>query len=353
MTVRYVDEVPAHDLHQIYYGVSDVSMYTTAASAYINMPSQLVNTLAIPVDIAAQSHVVIADVTPVNPIPTDYLPVRLTDGSAFYTASGGGGGSVPAATFGAPLPAEGIAAAYDDGTNAQAARVYDTDTAVGAEWTLGVNLRKSSMGGSVEFGTLTDPIRVDPTGTTVQPISGTVTANIGSKQTFITTAAAVATANNKSMFSLLNGSASETIEIREVYITNQQYTAKINGTVGVFEFRRFTGHSAGTLLSVESYDTTNTLDSLIIARTGATITGESSTYLLRKTLSTEEWGPIATPGGSVDETIAHYILSTIPVYKTELPMQGFVLRPSQGLHVKFATNDITGFFDVVVVFVKN
>jgi hypothetical protein len=352
MTVRYVDEIPTTDLHQIYYGTSDVSVYTVAAGASINMPSQLVNTVAIPVDIAAQSQVVIADVTPVNPIPGDYLPVRLTDGSAFYTASGGGGGSVPAATFGAPLPAEGIAAAYDDGINSQAARVYDTDTAVGTEWTLGVNLRKSSMGGSVEFGTLTDPVRVDPTGTTTQPVSGTVSANIPSKQTFITNATSVATSASKSMLSLLNGSGSDVIEIREVYIANQSYTTKLNGVVGVFEFKRFTGHSAGTTLSVESFDTTNTIDPLIVTKTGATIAGESSSFLLRKTLSTDEWGPVSNPGDSTDETVGHYILSAIPIYKTELPMQGIVLRGGQGLNIKFNSITTTGVFDITVVFVK-
>lgn len=33
------------------------------------------------------------DVTPSSPAATDYLPVRLTDGTSFYNASGGGGGS--------------------------------------------------------------------------------------------------------------------------------------------------------------------------------------------------------------------------------------------------------------------
>ena len=66
-----------------------------------------------------------------------------------------------------------------DGTNLQAARVFDLDTGVGSQYILGVGLRKSASGGSVELGTSTDPIRVDPTGTTTQPVSGTITANIG------------------------------------------------------------------------------------------------------------------------------------------------------------------------------
>lgn len=38
-----------------------------------------------------------------------------------------------------------------------------------------VTWRKNSAGG-IEFGTSTDPVRIDPTGTTTQPVSGTVTA---------------------------------------------------------------------------------------------------------------------------------------------------------------------------------
>jgi hypothetical protein len=64
-----------------------------------------------------------------------------------------------------------------DGTNA-VTKTFDLDSGAGTEWNLGVGLRKAS-GGSVEAGTSSDPIRVDTTGTTVQPVSGTVTANIG------------------------------------------------------------------------------------------------------------------------------------------------------------------------------
>lgn len=61
-----------------------------------------------------------------------------------------------------------------DGTNA-ITKTFDTDSGAGSEWNLGVSLRKTASGGSVEAGTSTDPLRVDPTGTTTQPVSGTVT----------------------------------------------------------------------------------------------------------------------------------------------------------------------------------
>ncbi len=49
--------------------------------------------------------------------------------------------------------------------------VYDADTGAGTENVPGVILRKSANGGSVEAGTSSDPLRVDPTGTTAQPVS--------------------------------------------------------------------------------------------------------------------------------------------------------------------------------------
>ena len=70
-----------------------------------------------------------------------------------------------------------------DGTNLRALRAFDLDSGGGQQWILGVGLRKSSGGGSVEFGTSSDPIRTDPTGTTTQPVSGTVTANQGGSWT--------------------------------------------------------------------------------------------------------------------------------------------------------------------------
>lgn len=56
---------------------------------------------------------------------------------------------------------------------------FDVDSGAGTQSVAGVSLRKAASGGSVEYGTSTDPLRVDPTGTTTQPVSGTITANAG------------------------------------------------------------------------------------------------------------------------------------------------------------------------------
>lgn len=60
-----------------------------------------------------------------------------------------------------------------DGTSLRASRIFDLDTGGGQQWVLGVGLRKAAGGGSVELGTSSDPIRIDPTGTTTQPVSAT------------------------------------------------------------------------------------------------------------------------------------------------------------------------------------
>jgi hypothetical protein len=94
-------------------------------------------------------------------------------------AAGGGSGGT-SSSFGSAIPATGTAAGYSDGTNMQLARVFDYDTGAGSQYVAGVGIRLSSSGGSVEGGTASNPLRTDPTGTTTQPVSGTITANAGS-----------------------------------------------------------------------------------------------------------------------------------------------------------------------------
>lgn len=63
------------------------------------------------------------------------------------TPSGAGGTS---SSFGSAFPASGTASGFSDGTNMQGARVHDLDSGGGTEYNLGVNLRVSASGGSLE-----------------------------------------------------------------------------------------------------------------------------------------------------------------------------------------------------------
>src|SRR5215831_13828206 len=106
------------------------------------------------------------------------LSVQIVDGSGNQITSFGGSGGT-ASNYGSAFPASGTAGGFSDGTNMQGARVFDADSGAGTQYVLGAYLRKAASGGSVDFGTSSDPIRTDPTGTTTQPVSGTVTSNQG------------------------------------------------------------------------------------------------------------------------------------------------------------------------------
>ncbi len=86
-------------------------------------------------------------------------------------ASGSAGSGGTSSNFDDPFPVAGTAAGFTDGYFMRDAQVFDVDTGAGAQYVLGVNLRKASSGGSIDFGTLTDPVRIDPIGATAQPVS--------------------------------------------------------------------------------------------------------------------------------------------------------------------------------------
>ncbi len=103
------------------------------------------------------------------------VPLSNADGTAtFGDPIVSGPTAVGAAPTTNPVYVAGL-----DGTNIRPFKFFDTDSGVGTDFNLGITLRKSASGGSVELGTSTDPVRTDPTGTTPQPVSGTVTANAG------------------------------------------------------------------------------------------------------------------------------------------------------------------------------
>jgi hypothetical protein len=65
--------------------------------------------------------------------------------------------------FGSATPPAGSASGFSDGTNMQMGRVFDVDSGAGTQYVLGVNLRQSSSGGSVELGTGSNPLTINST----------------------------------------------------------------------------------------------------------------------------------------------------------------------------------------------
>jgi hypothetical protein len=71
-------------------------------------------------------------------------------------------------------PGSSVQIGGTDGANIQAAKIFNLNTGVGTDYNLGVSIRLPSGAGSIAGGTSTNPLRIDPTGTTPQPISGTI-----------------------------------------------------------------------------------------------------------------------------------------------------------------------------------
>ncbi len=138
-----------------------------------NVPSgtQPISAASLPLPTgAAQEHV-----TAASPHAT-----RLTDGTAFYKATTPAD-TQPVSAASLPLPA---GAATETTLSALNAKINteiteDYDTGVGTQTMKKFGIALPASGGSVAGGTATNPLRVDPTGTTAQPVSGTVTANAG------------------------------------------------------------------------------------------------------------------------------------------------------------------------------
>ena len=122
-------------------------------------------------------HLMMGAVTTGNPTYTtaQTSPFSLdTSGALRVNVIAGSGGGGTSSSFGAAIPAAGTAGGFSDGTNMQLARVFDGDTGAGTQYSLGVLLKTPGSGGAVDFGVSGQPIRIDPTGTTTQPVSGTV-----------------------------------------------------------------------------------------------------------------------------------------------------------------------------------
>ena len=166
--------------------------------------------------------------------------------------------------------------------------------------------------------------------------------------TFSIVATGVALGNNKSMISLANASGSTVvIRVREIWLENTQ-TAAVTGVVALFELRRFTSHSAGTTLTAAPYDTVDTLNGSVTARTGATITGETVLFM-KRTWSTDEWGT-----GTLDEEGYEHAVQSSQIFWSRKDLEGkaITLRANEGVHIKCATNTTAGTFDFTMVFTQ-
>lgn len=166
--------------------------------------------------------------------------------------------------------------------------------------------------------------------------------------TFSVTATGVATANNKSMFSLFNGAGGAAyIKIHEIWVQNAQ-TSNVAGVLTNLELRRITGHSAGTNLSIGRHDTDESPHASVTAKTDANVSGEAAVLLDKWIMSNDEWAP-----GTLDlEGMAMLLGLHFPVWRVDEKVKPLVLRDGEGVTIKCATNTTVGVFDITVVFTQ-
>lgn len=192
---------------QLYHSGAAVSpaTETTLSTLSGKVPSQGQSVMAtsLPVVIASnQSAVAVSDnngsLTVDSPgMPTALgqavmatsMPVVIASNQSAVTVSGTvTATSASTGVVGAAAPTSATEVGASDGTNLQVPRVFDADTSAGTQYVLGAVLRQSASGGSVEAGTGTAPLRIDPTGTTTQPVSfpSAPTVNLGTIGTVAT-----------------------------------------------------------------------------------------------------------------------------------------------------------------------
>jgi len=144
-------------------------------------------------------------------------------------AAGGASGGT-SSSFGAAIPGTGTAAGFSDGTNMQLARVFDGDTGAGTQYDLGVLLKTPASGGAVDIGVSGQPLRIDPTGTTTQPVSGTVTVTQGTAANLNATVSGTVTANQGGTWNITNISGTVSLPTGAATSANQPTNASLGST---------------------------------------------------------------------------------------------------------------------------
>jgi hypothetical protein len=247
-----------------------------------------------------------------------------TDGSAV---------TQPVSAASLPLPAGAATSANQTTANASLASI---------DAGIPVALGQTTMANSMPVVLASNQASIPVTAT----ISGSATE--AELATFTLQANGIASANLKSMVSLLNATGTVVkIKIREIRVVNTQNTA-VTGVIADFNFYRMTGHSAGTLITPLAYDTTDILNVNVTARTGATIAGEAAVSIMHVDMSTDEWGP----GAADVESNAHEMQKQNPVYICRPKMKPITLNSAEGIHLKCMTNTTTGLLDIQILFTQ-
>lgn len=167
------------------------------------------------------------------------VPCSVDLAGALRTSAGGGGGGT-SSTFGAAFPATGTAAGFSDGTNMQGGRVYDTDSGVGTEFTVGAADRCAASGGSTacfpptatsgdavanQTATFVHGFEYMFNGATWDRIRGTIA---GGLLVNVSNASLAVTGSLGRTWTLASGTDSVTATVSNAFLLDATFTARIN-----------------------------------------------------------------------------------------------------------------------------
>jgi len=163
-------------------------------------------------------------------------------------------------------------------------------------------------------------------------------------KTFVVLVTGSTIALTKSMVSLHNASTERTVKVQSIRIINAQ-SASITGIQAQFQLLKITSHSAGVNLFYDAFDSIDTIDARITAKTNATITGEAVRPLMRRYWKSDEF----TPATLIPPTFELALQNLFYSYEAKPGLKPITIRPNEGLSLKQITASALGSFDVELI----
>jgi hypothetical protein len=162
--------------------------------------------------------------------------------------------------------------------------------------------------------------------------------------TFFAVSDRIVPAANKYILTLFNTSATRKVVLQRAYVFNWQ-TATVTGVVLEHEFKRITARTAGTTVTINPMDTTDTISAGITC--DHTSTGVTDSILYKRGYTTAEevkLTPLAMDNMmAINDDIAR-------IYEKKDGCKGITCRQNQGVTIKNITSSAVGTVSAMYIF---
>lgn len=248
------------------------------------------------------------------------------------------------AAEGSPVTGSPLLIGGSDGTNVRIPRVFDLDTGGGFEPILGVGLRLSSSGGSVEAkGQKTIAESIPVTMASNQP-PVSITDTSATSPTYFAVFDRISPDANKYMAVLFNTSATKKLVVYRINRYNWQMTSVVGQTLEQY-LTRISAYTGGTAVTVRSADSADSVPAGITAvHNPASVTED---YLVRRLFASSEEANLSNSNFynaiSLDYSVA--------IYERTIGTRGLVLRQNEGLAIRNVTSSTVGTVSYIYDFI--